>query len=174
MSLSEVEGEGCGPDHVSPILTCPREEQATRGQSIDFFLPPPCSAQLCLEIAQIMLLIPNILPLFVQKLRLLLNSMTRIRFLAKPHVKPLLDAGERFVLEKDNGSGHGSADNNNMVRLEYFFNAPKSPDLACVENCWQSLKSNLLKEPHWTDDGIMAHADYIWDTKVLLQPFIDG
>ena len=61
-----------------------------------------------------------------------------------------------------------------MVRLEYFFNAPKSPDLACVENCWQPLKSNLLKEPHWTDDGIMAHADYIWDTKVLLQSLIDG
>lgn len=115
MSLSEVEGEGC--DHVSPILTCPREEQATRGQNIDFFLPQ-CSAQLRLKIAQIILLIPNTLPLLVQKLTLLLHSMTRIRFLTtrkmsfdifgdertsayadidqilKPHVKPLLDASE--------------------------------------------------------------------------------
>lgn len=113
-----------------------------------------------------MLLIPNTLPLLVQKLKLLLNSMTHIRFLTtrkmsfdifgvertfacadidqilKPHVKPLLQAGGWFVLERDSDSGHGSADNNNMVRrwkekhgLEYFFNAPKSPDLACIENC---------------------------------------
>lgn len=113
-----------------------------------------------------MLLIPNTLPLLVQKLRLLLNSMTHIRFLTtrkmsfdifgvertsacadidqilKPHVKPLPHAGGWFVLEGDSDSGHGSADNNNMVRhwkekhgLGYFFNAPKSPDLACLESC---------------------------------------
>lgn len=64
MSLSEAEGEGC--DHVSPILTCPREERAARGQNIDFFLPQ-CSAQLRLKITQIILLIPNTLPLLVQK-----------------------------------------------------------------------------------------------------------
>ena len=83
-------------------------------------------------------------------------------------LKPLLDSGERFVLEEYSDSGHGSADNSNKVRrwkekhgLEYFFNAPKSPDLACIENCWLPLKSNLLKEPHWIDDDIMTHVDYI-------------
>ncbi|XTI89234.1 hypothetical protein V2W45_1244218, partial [Cenococcum geophilum] len=85
-----------------------------------------------------------------------------------------------FVLEEDSDSGHGSADNNNMVRrwkekygLEYFFNVTKSPGIACIENCWQLLKPNLLEGPYSTGDDIMALANYIRDTKVL-QSFIDG
>ena len=71
-------------------------------------------------------------------------------------VKPCLDRGKDFVLEEDNDSGHGSAHNNNKIRrwkaqhgLKFYFNAPKSPDLSPIENCWQPVKQYLSSIPHW-------------------------
>ena len=58
------------------------------------------------------------------------------------HVLPLLKQGDIFILEEDDDSGHGKANNNNIVRqwkqchdLQCYFNASQSSDLASIENC---------------------------------------
>lgn len=62
------------------------------------------------------------------------------------------------MLEEDGDSGHrpGKSD---IVRtwkqennLEYYFNWHPSPDLSPIENCWQSVKQNRHKDPHWDDN----------------------
>ena len=62
----------------------------------------------------------------------------------KPHVKPWLDSGEDFFLVEDNDSGHGGRSDSNIVKswktehnLKYLFNAPRSPCLNPIENCWR-------------------------------------
>ncbi len=77
----------------------------------------------------------------------------------EPVVKPWLEAREDFVLEEDGDSGHGTSQSN-IVRtwkktnkLEYFFNCASSPDLAPIENCWQTPKQHLRKYPHWDDSA---------------------
>jgi hypothetical protein len=57
----------------------------------------------------------------------------------EPMVGEWLRSGERFVLEEDNGSGHGTS-KNNIVRtwkedhgLESFFNYASSPDFVPIE-----------------------------------------
>ncbi len=96
-----------------------------------------------------------------------------------PHVLPDLEKGVDFVLEEDGDSGHGSADNNNIVRrwkeengLKSYFNAPKSPDLSIIENCWQPIKQHIDSVPHW-DEGVVLNAiTEAWRTKVT-QDFIN-
>jgi hypothetical protein len=75
----------------------------------------------------------------------------------KPIVKPWLENGQNFVLEEDGDSGHGPG-KHNIVRtwkdthgLEHYFNCPSTPDLAPIENCWQPVKQELYKYPHWDD-----------------------
>ena len=75
-----------------------------------------------------------------------------------PIVKPWLDQGHNFVLEEDGDSGHGPG-KSNIVRtwkeehgLEHYFNCPSSPDLSPIENCWQPVKQELYKYPHWDDE----------------------
>ena len=62
----------------------------------------------------------------------------------KEHVKPMLDRGEKFIMEEDRDSAHGMAENNNIVRrykeeigLDYYFNPSKSPDLSVIESVFQ-------------------------------------
>ena len=88
-----------------------------------------------------------------------MSQRVYIDSILEPIVKPCLEMSERFVLEEDGDSGHGSANNNNIVRkwkeengLKYYFNAPKSPDLSIIENCWQPVKQWLSKSDHWDDE----------------------
>ena len=73
-------------------------------------------------------------------------------------IKPWLDQGHNFVLEEDGDSGHGPG-KSKIVRtwkeehgLEHYFNCPSSPDLSPIENCWQPVKQELYKSPHWDDE----------------------
>lgn len=66
--------------------------------------------------------------------------------------------GQDFALEEDGESGHGKAQNRNIVRvwreennLEYFFSCAYSPDLSPIKNCWLPPKQHLAKYPHWDD-----------------------
>jgi len=59
-----------------------------------------------------------------------------------------------FILEEDNDSGHKGA----MAirwkkehKIEYYLNAPKSPDLSPIENVWEPLKFHYNSEPHWDE-----------------------
>lgn len=90
-----------------------------------------------------------------------MSQRVYIDSILNPVVKPCLDAND-FVLEEDGDSGHGSANNNNIVRrwkeenkLNYYFNAPKSPDLSIIENCWQPVKQHLSKSDHWDDESTL-------------------
>ena len=75
------------------------------------------------------------------------------------HVKPCLDKGERFTLEEDNDSGHGSYNDTNKVAkwkeehgLKHYFNCPGSPDLSIIENAWRVDKQQLWAEDYFDVD----------------------
>ena len=91
-------------------------------------------------------------------------------------VKVCLDRGEQFILEEDGDSGHGGADNSNMVRrwkekhgLQYYINAPKSPDLAPIENCWQPVKQYLPKADYWNVESTLVVVRKGWRDYVKQQ-----
>lgn len=88
-------------------------------------------------------------------------------------IKPLLDAGEKFIMQEDRDSGHGVAENNNKVRrykkeigLEYYFNPGKSPDLSVIENAFSPLKQKLANTGHWDEASLQKRAENIWDNEV--------
>jgi hypothetical protein len=72
-------------------------------------------------------------------------------------VKSWLKSGHDFVLKEDDISDHESGKHNivrtwkNNHELEHYFNCSSSPDLFFIENCWQSVKQQLYKYPHWDD-----------------------
>ena len=97
----------------------------------------------------------------------------------RKHVKPLIDAGKRFILEENQDSGHGVADNSNMVRklkaeigLRSYFNPSKSPDMSVIESCFQPLKQFLSNDGHWDEEELKRRAEDGWDNHVI-QDFIN-
>jgi hypothetical protein len=86
----------------------------------------------------------------------------------EPYVRPWL-RGKRFILEEDNNSGHGPS-RQNIVRtwkqnadLEQYFNCSNSPDLALIENCWQTPKQYVKKFPHWNEQDTKELALEGWE-----------
>lgn len=84
------------------------------------------------------------------------------------YVKGLMKEGRQFVLEEDGDSGHGPSQSN-IVRewkekngLEFFFNCPRSPDLAPIENCWLAVKEEIRQRPHWDEDTLKELAEEGW------------
>ena len=89
--------------------------------------------------------------------------MTKYIDILEQHVLPLLKHGDNFILKEDGDSDHGKANNNNIVRqwkqqhdLQCYFNAPQSPDLASIENCWQPTKRYIDQEDHLSDEVLKA------------------
>jgi hypothetical protein len=90
-----------------------------------------------------------------------MSQQVYIDSILEPIIKPWILRGDDFVLEEDNDSGHGppgKSKKNNIVQdwkdehgLQSYFNCPRSPDLAPIENCWVQPKSNDRKIPHWDD-----------------------
>ena len=108
-----------------------------------------------------------------------MSQRVYIDSILEPVIKPCLEVGERFVLEEDGDSGHGSANNNNIVRkwkeehgLKYYLNAPKSPDFSVIENCWQPVKQWLSKSDHWDDKSTIEAIQTGWRDHVS-QEFIN-
>ena len=60
-----------------------------------------------------------------------------------------------FILEEDRDSGHSGSMATRWKkehRIQYYLNAPKSPDLSPIENVWSPLKFHYNSEPHWDED----------------------
>ena len=76
----------------------------------------------------------------------------------EPIVKPQIDTHHDFVLEEDGNLDHKPGKSNIVCTwkeansLEFYFNCHLSLDLAPIENCWQLVKQDLHKYPHWDDN----------------------
>jgi len=60
-----------------------------------------------------------------------------------------------FILEEDNDSGHKGAMSTKWKKehgIQYYLNAPKSPDLSPIENVWSPLKFHYNSQPHWDEE----------------------
>jgi hypothetical protein len=100
-----------------------------------------------------------------------MSQRAYINQILEPHVLPQVeDAGrDRFILFEDNDSGHGPG-RKNIVRtwkedhgVNYLFNAPRSPDLNCIENCWQPVKQYVATANHWDEDDTINLIHEGWD-----------
>jgi hypothetical protein len=104
-----------------------------------------------------------------------MNGRVYVDAILEPHVKRWLERGDDFILEEDGDSGHGlipSKRNPAWVwkaahpELEWFKNAPQSPDLSPIENCWQPLKEKIKREPHWNGEKLKREIVRVWDEEV--------
>ncbi|KAK6363297.1 hypothetical protein TWF730_011363 [Orbilia blumenaviensis] len=99
-----------------------------------------------------------------------MSQAVYIDAILEPIVKPWLEAGQDFVLEEDNDSGHGTGKDSTARRwknnngLVSYFNCSQSPDLSPIENAWQSPKSYTRRHPHWDEDSTKALACEGWDS----------
>ena len=60
----------------------------------------------------------------------------------------------RTILEEDNDSGHKEAMSTRWKKehgVQYYLNAPKSPDLSSIENVWSPLKFHYNSQPYWVE-----------------------
>ena len=86
------------------------------------------------------------------------------------HILPFLKCDDNFILKKNGDSDHDKANNNNIVRqwkqqhdLQCYFNISQSPDLAPIENCWQSTKKYIDQEDHLSDEVLKAQIIKSWN-----------
>ena len=88
------------------------------------------------------------------------------------YVKPyILEGGKHWVLEEDGDSGHGFGSDINIVarwksanNLDYYKNAPRSPDLSPIETCWSPVKQNIRKMPRYDDSTLRTLIDEGWSS----------
>ena len=86
-----------------------------------------------------------------------------------------MERGDDFILEKDQDSAHGVAKKDTGIvqqwkevhGLRHYFNCSGSPDLAPIENCWQPLKQNLRKIPHWDLETIKNVVETTWEDRLM-------
>lgn len=107
------------------------------------------------------------------KTRVSNGKMTQKEYLEqilKPHVLPWIERGDDFVLEEDGDSSHGPGLSRNIVQvwkekvgLECFFNCAGSPDLAPIENGWQSTKQYARKHSHWDEKTLQELIKEGWE-----------
>ena len=65
-----------------------------------------------------------------------------------------------FILEKDNDSGHTGSMTIRWKKeheVQYYLNAPKSPDLSPIENVWNPLKFHYNSKLHWNEGQAKQH-----------------
>ena len=77
-----------------------------------------------------------------------------------------------FVLMEDNDSGHGPGKHNPVRQwkekhgVQWLFNAPRSPDLNIIENCWQPVKEAISKASHWDEGELYKEIIRVWNEGV--------
>ncbi len=87
----------------------------------------------------------------------------------EPHVRPWLKAGDHFIMLEDNDSGHigrRSMAWKDAVGAHFFMrNAPLSPDLNVIENCWRAPGHKVRLFAQFADDAddLYARAKEGWD-----------
>jgi hypothetical protein len=93
-----------------------------------------------------------------------------INQILEPVVKPWIQHHNRFILEEDQDSGHGTSKSNIVVdwkrknHLESYFNCSNSPDLAPIENMWLPMKQYVRKFSHWDVETTEILAQEGWDS----------
>jgi transposase len=109
------------------------------------------------------------------------GNMTMPQYLTKifkPYIEKAWqeakDAHHSFILLEDNDGSHGTMTTDNIVarykrliRIKWYANSPKSPDLNIIENVWrilkQRLKQRLRYEQAPTIDRVKEIILEIWD-----------
>lgn len=81
-----------------------------------------------------------------------------------PHVRQWMangDLPERFIMEEDNDSGHGTKNPNSIAYkykqrngISFYGNAAYSPDLAIIETCWSCPKGETRRCAHYDDNTL--------------------
>lgn len=72
-------------------------------------------------------------------------------------MKPCLEAGNKFVLEEEDDSGHGTGQADpvrtwkQQNSLKNHFNCAMLLYLALIENCWAIPIAYVRKYPYWDD-----------------------
>ena len=85
------------------------------------------------------------------------GKMSEARYLEilEDMVLPCIQRGDQFYLEEDGDSAHKTK---KVVAwkqkhgVQGYINAPKSPELSIIENCWQPVKQYLNTIPHWNTE----------------------
>lgn len=104
-----------------------------------------------------------------------MNQQEYIDLILTAIVKPMLQSGEVFLLEEEHDETHGPKDNGNQVRkwkeqngLNYYINAPKSPDLIVIDDAFRSLGQFLSKQDvsDWTEETLKEHLEDCWENHV--------
>lgn len=105
-----------------------------------------------------------------------MSQQTYIDTVYEPVVKPLLQAGEDFIVEEDRDAVYGIEGNKNNPlrqwrdanRLGAYMNPAKSPDLTVIEDCLQSLRQKLTNMGigSWDKDMLMTRANSFWDNEL--------
>lgn len=93
-----------------------------------------------------------------------------IEILERPNsVKDWLERGEKFVLEEDRDTAHGTS-TTNIVRtwkqkhdVPYYFNCSESPDLTIIENVFQPLKERTKKQAVWDLETLKTEMIQAWE-----------
>lgn len=104
-----------------------------------------------------------------------MNQQEYIDLILTAIVRPMLQNGEVFLLEEEHDETHGPKDNGNQVRkwkeqngLNYYINAPKSPDLIVIDDAFRSLSQFLSKQDvsDWTEETLKERLEDCWDNHV--------
>ncbi|KAJ6260011.1 hypothetical protein Dda_2224 [Drechslerella dactyloides] len=100
-----------------------------------------------------------------------MSNTVYVQQILEPVVLPWLEeAGQDFVLEEDNDSGHGTGHYSEAARwkqdhgLRHYFNCSQSPDLSPIENAWQLPKSYTRQAPHWDTESTRELVIQGWDS----------
>ena len=115
-----------------------------------------------------------------------LTQQAYIDQILEPGVSKWCSDRSEWVLEEDNDSGYGNKDSNNLVqkwKRDYgitqsdqsahrcYFNCPRSPDLAIIEDGWSYPKNYVKKRSHWDDQIVDELAREAW--RQMPQPWIN-
>ena len=105
-----------------------------------------------------------------------MSQQTYIDTILDPVVKPLLEAGEDFIMEEDRDAVYGIDGNKanplrqwrSANRVQAYMNPAKSPDLTAIEDCLQSLRQKITNMgiESWDQESLMNRANNFWDNEL--------
>ena len=106
----------------------------------------------------------------------LLNQKVYIDSILEPVVRPLLERGDKhWIMEEtgDYGHGSGSTERGNAVwqwkmknGLQFYFNAPKSPDLCILDDCWVPVQRYLANSTFADEQALLNAVKVAWKEQV--------
>jgi len=106
-----------------------------------------------------------------------MSQSVYIKAILEPIVSQWCREAGQWALEEDGDSGHGKGSDSNPVSkwkkahgitsdpttpFNCFFNCPRSPDFAPIEDAWSYPKGFVRRRPHWTDELVDELAHEAW------------